>query len=105
LHPAGKIERRRRADPGTIPAKSSRQEEMIMMIPAAVAVPLSTSSLMLGPGIGILGLLGLVSVALGFGVLIARLVTDCPPDGAPRDSYSPDASPRRRNLALLREAA
>jgi hypothetical protein len=78
---------------------------MIMLIPAAVAVPLSTSGLILGPGLGIVGLIGLLSVALAFGVLIARLATDCPPEPAPRDTFSPDASPRPRNLALLRAAA
>lgn len=76
-----------------------------MMIPAAVAVPLTAPALTLGAGFGSLTLLGLAAVTVVFGVLIARLAADCPTDGAPRDTFTPDASPRRRPLALLREAA
>jgi hypothetical protein len=78
---------------------------MTMTIPAAFAVSLTAPTLTVGSGFGVLALLGLTAVALVFGVVIARLASDCPTTGTPGDTFTPDASPRRRGLALLREAA
>lgn len=76
-----------------------------MTIPAALAVSLTAPTLTVGSGFGVLALLGLTAVALVFGVLIARLAADCPAARTPGDTFTPDASARRRGLALVREAA
>jgi hypothetical protein len=76
-----------------------------MTIPAAFAVSLTAPTFTVGSGFDVLGLLGLTAVALVFGVLIARLAADCPTTRTPSDTFTPDASSRRRGLALLREAA
>ncbi len=76
----------------------------MMTIPAALAIPL-TAPLGLGAGMGIMGLIGLTVVGAGFGVLIARILADCPTDGAPRDTTAPDPLPSHRSLQALRQAA
>ncbi len=76
-----------------------------MTIPAAFAVSLTAPTFTVGSGFDVLALFGLSAVALVFGVLIARLAGDCPTARTPGDTFTPDASSRRRGIALLREAA